>query len=205
MQGYIININKVRDEDLIITILSNNKKYTTYRFYGARHSTVNLGYKIDFELQHSYKSKIPQLRNILHLAKKWNTDREKMYLWQQYIKLFYNHLKEVDTIDEFYFNLIEKSYQLWDKQNSKRVAIESYIKLLEYEGRLHNDFICFECEKKIKNRVSLLRAFLPAHQECVYMQSFDALHVEELFSKKSTLFFNDTEIQKLWLIVCEGF
>ena len=205
MQGYIININRAKDEDLIITILSKNKKYTTYRFYGARHSTINLGYKIDFELQHSIKSKIPQLRNILHLATKWISQREKMFTWQHFIKLFYTHLKDVDDIDEFYFDLMEKSYSLWDKQNSKRVAIESYVELLEYEGRLHDDFICFKCEKRIKNEVSLVRAFLTAHRECVYTHSFNALHVEELFLNKSTLFFNDSDIDILWDIVCEGF
>lgn len=204
MQGYIININKARDEDLIITILSNNKKYTTYRFYGARHSTINLGYKIDFELQHSYKSSIPQLRNVLHLAMKWNLQRDRMYLWQQYIKLFFNHLKDIEEIDEFYFDLLEKSYQIWDKQNSKRVAIESYIKLLSHEGRLHDNFICFECEKKIEKRVSLIRAFLPAHRECIYTQDFNISHMEELFKNQSTLFFNNQEIEKLWQIVCEG-
>jgi len=205
MQGYIININRAKDEDLIVTILSKDKKYTAYRFYGARHSTINLGYKIDFELQHSIKSKIPQLRNVLHLAMKWNIEREKMYIWQQYIKLFHRHLKDVDDIDEFYFNLIEKSYKLWDKQNSKRVAIERYVELLDYEGRLHNDFICFKCENKIQNEVSLVRAFLTAHKECIYTSSFKALHVEELFANKSTLFFGNEEIDKLWTILSEGF
>ncbi len=205
MQGYIININRARDEDLIVTILSLNRKYTTYRFYGARHSTINLGYKIDFELQHSYKSKIAQLRNILHLGTKWNIDRDKMYLWQQYIKLFFEHLKDIEEIDQFYFKLLEKSYSLWNKQNPKRVAIEAYVELLSYEGRLHKNFICFECEKKIEKEVSLLRAFLPAHKECIYTHTFKTLHVEELFKSKSTLFFDDKDIEKLWQIVCGGF
>jgi len=204
MQGYIININKARDEDLIITILSNHKKYTAYRFYGARHSTINLGYKIDFELQYSYKSAIPQLRNIIHLATKWNLKRERMYIWQQYIKLFFNHLKDIEEINEFYFKLLEKSYQMWDQQNPKRVAIEQYTKLLSHEGRLHNNFVCFKCEEKIVKRVALIRAFLPAHKDCIYTQDFDLLHVKELFDNKSTLFFNNQEVEKLWQILCEG-
>ncbi len=205
MQGYIININRARDEDLIVTILSQNRKYTTYRFYGARHSTINLGYKIDFELQHSYKSNIAQLRNILHLGVKWNIDRDKMYLWQQFIKLFFKHLRDIEEIDQFYFDLLEKSYSLWDKQSSKRVAVEAYVELLSHEGRLHKNFICFECEKKITEEVSLLRAFLPAHKECIYTHAFKTLHVEELFNNQSTLFFGDDDIEKLWQIVCEGF
>ncbi len=205
MQGYIININKARDEDLIITILANNKKYITYRFYGARHSTINLGYKIDFELEHSYKSNIPQLRNILHLATKWNIQRERMYVWQQFIKLFYSHLRDIEDIESFYFDLLDNSFQIWDKQNPKRIAIEYYIKLLEFEGRLHNDFICFECEKEIQEEVSLLRAFLPAHKECIYKNSYNLVHVKELFKNKSTLFFSDEDIENLWQILCEGF
>ncbi len=34
MQGYIININNVKDEDLIVTILTQNNLYTAYRFMG---------------------------------------------------------------------------------------------------------------------------------------------------------------------------
>ncbi|MDX1809478.1 MAG: recombination protein RecO [Sulfurospirillaceae bacterium] len=205
MQGYIININRARDEDLIITILTQNQKYTSYRFYGARHSTINLGYKIDFELEHSSKSSIPQLRNVLHLASKWNAMREHMFNWQQYIRLFYSHLKEIEDIESFYFDILETSYQIWDKQNSKRVAIECYVKLLEYEGRLHNDFLCFECDKAITDDVSLLRAFLPAHKSCIYKNSYKLDHVKELFEHKSTLFFNDTDIENLWQVLNEGF
>jgi hypothetical protein len=205
MQGYIININKVRDEDLIITILTKNKQYTTYRFYGARHSVINLGYKIDFELQHSYKSSIPQLRNVLHLAKKWNIQRDRMYIWQQFVKFFCAHLKDIENIDKFYFDLLDFSYDIWGEQNPKRVAIESYIKLLEFEGRLHDDFLCFECEKKIEKKVSFLRAFLPAHKECIYTNSYDIEDVKELFLNKSTIFFNDAQIENLWQLTSEGF
>ncbi len=205
MQGYITNINKARDEDLIITILTPRKQYTTYRFYGARHSTINLGYKIDFELQHSFKSKIPQLRSVLHLAKRWNIDRIRMYIWQQFVKFFYKHLKDIENIEEFYFKLLEESFEKWGEQNPKRIAIECYIKLLEFEGRLHSDFICFECEKKIEKDISLLRAFLPAHKECIYTDSYKLAHVKELFKNKTTLFFDDKEIERLWQILCEGF
>ena len=50
MQGYIIDIKPVKDDDLIVSILTENELLTTYRFYGARHSNINIGYKIDFEL-----------------------------------------------------------------------------------------------------------------------------------------------------------
>jgi hypothetical protein len=50
MQGYIIDLKVVKDDDLIVTLLCENELITSYRFYGARHSNINIGYKIDFEL-----------------------------------------------------------------------------------------------------------------------------------------------------------
>ena len=205
MQGYIIKINRVKDEDLIVTILTKKRRVVSYRFYGARHSTINLGYKIDFELHHSYKTTIAQLRNVLHLAFGWNVKREKMFVWQEFITLFYKHLRDVEEIDEFYFDLLEKSAQMWDKQNPKRVAIEAYVELLEYEGRLHNDFVCFKCDKEITDEITLLRAFLPAHKECSYQNGMKLLHVRELFENRSTIFLDDKDIDKLWEILLEGF
>jgi recombinational DNA repair protein (RecF pathway) len=205
MQGYIININRVKDEDLIVTILTESSIHTAYRFYGARHSTINLGYKIDFELQGSIKSSIPQLRSVLHLGSKWTMQRDRMYIWQSFIQLFYRHLKDIDDISSFYFELLENCNEKWEVQNPKRISIESYIKLLEYEGRLHDEFICFNCEEAIHTNPSLIRGFLLAHEECVWSDSFDRSHVEDLFHNKSTLYFDDKHVDKLWKIVMEGF
>jgi len=205
MQGYIINFNKVKDEDLIVTVLTNENILTLYRFYGARHSHINIGYKIDFEAQSSIKSSIPQLRGVLHLANKWNIEHERMFIWQPFIKLFYLHLKDIDDISDFYFNLLEESSEIWHLQNPKRIAIETYVKLLEYEGRLHDEFICFNCEKKIEGNPSLIRSFLLAHEKCAWSDTFERLHVEELFETKSTIFMNDKDVDRLWKIMLEGF
>lgn len=205
MQGYIINLNRVKDEDLIITILTQEHILTTYRFYGARHSTINLGYKIDFELQSSLKSTIPQLRNVLHLGTKWLLERERTLFWHNFIQLFYKHLKDIDEIDPFYFQLLEESSKKWEKQNPKRVAIESYLTLLEFEGRLHKEFICFNCEESIQDDPALIRGFLPAHKNCVYAPIFKREYLEDMFESKSSLYFNDEEIERLWRIIQEGF
>lgn len=205
MQGYIINFNKVKDEDLIVTVLTKNRVLTLYRFYGARHSHINLGYKIDFESKSSIKSTIPQLRGVLHLAHKWNIEHDKMFIWQPFIKLFFLHLRDVDEVDEFYFQLLEECSAIWHLQNPKRVAIEAYIKLLEHEGRLHDEFICFNCEEPIEEDISLVRSFMPAHEKCVWTNPFSRLHVEELFQTKSTMFMSDEDIQRLWQIMLEGF
>ena len=65
MQGYIIRLNRARDEDLVVTILTQQNLETLYRFYGARHSTINLGFKIDFESEISLKSSIGRLRDVI--------------------------------------------------------------------------------------------------------------------------------------------
>ena len=138
MQGYILNINKVKDEDLIVTILTENKLKTLYRFYGARHANINLGYKIDFEAIASAKSTISMLREVLPLSAKWMLESNRFFIWQQFIKLLYRHLEDVNELDSFYFHLLEETSIMIAKQNPQRVVIESYLQLLEYEGRLHD-------------------------------------------------------------------
>jgi len=205
MQGYIINLNRVKDEDLIVTILTHSSIKIVYRFYGARHSTIHLGYKIDFEVIPSLKSSIPQLRSIMHLGTSWNVYRERMLIWQPFIRLFYTHLKDIATIDNFYFDLLEECSAIWHKQNPKRIAIEAYIKLLAFEGRLHDDFICFNCDEEISSDLTLIRGFLPAHKTCAWNQTFELLDVKQLFEEQSTIALNDEQIDVLWKILLEGF
>lgn len=49
MQGYILSMQKTRNEDMIVKILTPMYIKTLYRFYGTRHSIINIGRKIDFE------------------------------------------------------------------------------------------------------------------------------------------------------------
>ncbi|MDR1555295.1 MAG: recombination protein RecO [Campylobacteraceae bacterium] len=206
MQGFIININKVRDEDLIVSILTADKLKTTYRFYGARHSTINLGYLIDFETQISAKSNIVQLRNVIHLAYSWNLDRDRFYFWQQFVRLFYGHLRDVDNLDNFYFELLKDCAGKWHKQNPKRVVVEAYTQLLSYEGRLHSLRECFVCEKMIEDEsIALARAFLPAHTKCVHNKGLEPKILKELFTSKQTILIDDDDVEYLYRVVCEGF
>ncbi|MEA3384293.1 MAG: recombination protein RecO [Campylobacterota bacterium] len=204
MQGYIINVNKVKDEDLIVSILTNNNFYTTYRFYGARHSTINIGFKIDFELESNMKSTIPRLKDVLQIGYPWIMDREKLYCWQRFIKLFYPHLKDVELIDDFYFLLLDEIAHKMVKQNPKRALIESYIKLCEFEGRLHTEYECLLCEEIIENDISLVRSFLPTHGKCSYSKNFRFNQIKTLFEEKSTINLNDNEVEYLWKILLQG-
>ncbi len=203
MQGYIIRINPSRDEDLIVNILTKNSIQTAYRFYGARHSTINLGYKIDAELIHSTKSSMPQLRNVLHLAYSWQHENHRMLIWQSFMQLFYKHLRGIEDIDGFYFELLDSMVKPMLKQNPKRLCIEAYLRLLEFEGRLNTQKICFLCEESInKEDLSLARGYLPAHSSCLNSQPIHK--ASELLQAKSTMLLKDTEVEKLWKILLEG-
>ena len=205
MQGYILNINKVKDEDLIVSILTETKLKTLYRFYGARHANVQLGYKIDFEVQSSAKSSISMLREVLPLYAKWMLQSNRFFVWQQFCKLMFRHLKDVVEIDPFYFHLLEETSAKMAQQNPARVVIESYLEILDYEGRLHDDFVCFICDIMIDEKVVLARAFLPAHPRCVFGHIIPKKEIEQLFSSKSTLYLEDDVVARLWDLLQEGF
>jgi hypothetical protein len=204
MQGFIINLNKVKDEDLIVTIISKNSLDTLYRFYGARHGVINLGFKIDYEKEGSAKSSIERLKDVIHIGYKWIGDFEKLRLWQSFLGLFYKHLKDAHEIDEFYFDLLESASQNWNKQNPKRVAVESYVKLLEHEGRLHREMECFLCHENITGDISLIRAYLPTHKECTHTLEISQDGLRELYDTKSSLFLSDKEVERLWYVLLEG-
>jgi hypothetical protein len=204
MQGFIISLNRARDEDLVVTILSQDRLDTLYRFYGARHGVINLGFKIDFEIVTSVKSNIGQLRDVLHLGYPWLTDHHLLRIWQQFTALFYAHLRESEDAGSFYFDLLDHAASVWGQQNPKRIAVESYVKLLEYEGRLHQEFNCFFCDAAILKEVSLIRSYLPAHPNCAHTLSIEQKGLRELFDNKSTLFLSDKEVDRLWMVLLEG-
>jgi len=204
MQGFIISLNRARDEDLVVTILSDSGLDTLYRFYGARHGVINLGFKIDFEIITNVKSTIGQLRDVLHLGYPWRTDHHKLRTWQQFVTLFYSHLKESEETGGFYFELLDRAAESWAKQNPKRIAIESYVKLLEHEGRLHKELHCFFCDEVITKEVSIIRSFLPAHPNCAHTLSIKQEGLIELFDNHSSLFLSDKEVDRLWLVLLEG-
>lgn len=204
MEGYIVNLNKVKDEDLIVTILTKGSLDTLYRFYGARHGTINMGFKLDYEIEPSSKSTIGRLKDVIHIGFKWINNNELLHLWQSFISLFYSHLKGAEDLGDFYFELLTNASNQWNKQNPKRVAIESYVKLLEHEGRLHKEFDCFLCSQKIEGDVSLIRAFLPTHNRCTHTLEISRSGLKELYKNKSTLFLSDKEVNRLWIVLQEG-
>ena len=204
MKGFILSTSCVRDEDLIVRILTKNEILTLYRFYGARHSYINVGYFIDFIVEETSKSTIKRLRNVTHLPFDFLLDIDRMIFYKQFINLLNRHLFDITKIDNFYFDLLQYITQNISKRDPKRLLIESYVILLEKEGRLHKDNVCFLCERKIENDIVLARAFLPAHEKCVLSKGFNKEKIELLFNEKKSLLFSDREIDKLWNIVNLG-
>jgi hypothetical protein len=204
MQGFIIKLTRVREEDMIVTIIAEESLQTLYRFYGARHSPINMGFKIDYEPEYSLKSSIPRMKDVIHLGFPWMSQYERLRLWQQFITLFHPHLKDSESIGEFYFALLNDASLRWSDQNPKRVAIESYVRLLDHEGRLHRELNCFFCDLSIEEDISLIRAFLPAHTNCSHTLSINPKGLEWLYTHASTLFLDDKEIERLWYVLNEG-
>ena len=138
------------------------------------------------------------------LSYSWFFESKRFFIWQQFLKLLFKHLRDVVEIDSFYFDLLEHTSLKLQKQNPKRVVIESYLEILEYEGRLHKDFICFICEKRISGNLTLQRAYLPSHKKCLFGKEFSKELISTLFDSKSTIKINDEEIEILWDILQEG-
>ena len=175
-----------------------------YRFYGVRHSNITQGYKIDFELVSSLNF-LPKLSGTMHLGFSWLNDRTRLIYWQHFIRLFYEHLRETRGVDEFYFNLLDESANKFAKQNPKRIIIESYARLLEFEGRLHTNFFCFLCDESIENSVVLTRAFLPSCVKCSPTFSFDIDEISDFFQTKKSINLSDEVVDMLYEIVLQGF
>jgi hypothetical protein len=204
MRGYILDIKKRRDEDLIVSLLTPDRLFSLYRFYGARHSPLQLGYKIDF----SYENDpffMPRLRSVSHLGFDWLFEVERVRYWQIFAQLLQRHLSGAEEIDDFYFSLLDVAAVKLGAQNPKRVLIEAACALWEREGRLHADLKCLICERKINDPyVALIHALAPAHGSCVYREGFAREATIRLFETKETILFDDDDVDKLWRIIEEG-
>ncbi|MCV3345804.1 recombination protein RecO [Campylobacter lari] len=204
MQGFILHTQSVKDEDLIVYLLSAKRIIKSYRFYGMRHSNILSGYRIDFELEESSRF-LPRLKDVLHIGFSWILDRERMFFWQEFIRLFYWHLKDVEEIDSFYFELLEDCAKRFEKQDCKRVIVDAYLKILSFEGRLHKSFVCFYCDEYIQKNVVLVRAFLPAHKKCAFGYEFKAEDLAKFYENFNSSHFSDEYIDNLYKIIKEGF
>ncbi|WP_300364466.1 recombination protein RecO [Hydrogenimonas sp.] len=204
MQGFILNVRKAKNEDTIVTILTEKKIKTLYRFYGARHPIVTTGYKIDFESEQDSYQFMPRLRHVIHLGYPWIKETDRLQVWQYFIALLFEHLRDIELPGPFYFELLERQASIWHLQNPKRSAVEAYLAILAHEGRLHEPETCFACGGRLEERISLIRAYLPAHPRCTIARSYPAETVHTLIETKKTIHLDDRDVEGLWLTLLEG-
>jgi len=205
MKGFILALRKARNEDSIVTLLTRNERRVYYRFFGARHSILQFGHLIDFEVEGEDSSFLPRLRGLSHIGFPWLFEPNRLLLWHNFIALFEPHLKEASTIDSFYYTLLLEAAQKWDKQNPKRLICESYLKLLSHEGRLHQVDSCYICETPIHKEVALMQAFIPAHPACLYATALPTTKIVAFFETQSTAHLEDYEVEYLFTLVMRGF
>ena len=204
MRGFIINIRKAKNEDVIVTVLSNDSVKNYWRFFGARHSILQIGNLIDFEISEGKNGFMPNMRSLSQLSFPWIFSANHLLIWQNFIKLFEPHLKDTTEIEPFYFELLLHIAKKWDKQNPKRLAIEAYIKILEQEGRLYKNGFCHICENILDNKIGLMRAFIPAHTSCIYAYSLEKKSIFKLFNTQSTIHIDDETTEVLYQILLKG-
>ena len=198
-------MKKAKNEDSIATVLTATEIKTYYRFFGARHSILQLGNLVDFEVEGEDGRFMPRLRSLSHMGFPWLYDKNKLLLWHNFIKKFNSHLDDTEYLDSFYYNLLLNAAKKWDKQNPKRIICESYIALLEYEGRLYKEEKCFICEQYIEKDIALMQAFKLAHSACIYSSSLPTKKILDFFKSKKTVFLDDNEVAYIHDIVMKGF
>lgn len=186
-------------------VLTSSDVRSYYRFFGARHSILQMGYLVDFEVEGENSHFLPRLRSLSHLAFDWIYDKNKLLLWHSFIKRFEIHLKDAQEIESFYFDLLLDSAQKWDKQNPKRIVCEAYLKLLKYEGRFFEDEHCFICEQKIQKEIAFMQGFKAVHPACIYSPTLPTYKILNLFKTSQSIYLEDYEIDILFDVVMKGF
>ncbi|WP_181646859.1 recombination protein RecO [Helicobacter sp. 16-1353] len=205
MQGFISGITKLKNEDIIVQIITKTKFLHLYRFYGLRHSIINIGRKVDFDIEYSGQF-IPKMRNIVQLGFVWENDYTRLYYWQQLLKLLNKHLRDTEEIPEFYFNLLNNGALFLSKQSPNRVLIEIYANLLAFEGRLNIEDSCFICNKQLDSKVAVTRGFLCAHNHCLLedSQTIDKDLFFDFLRDKRSVFLSNNEVDYLLNVLLLG-
>ena len=190
---------------MVVKLLTQDSIIISYRFYGARHSILQLGYLIDFELEQDKANFLPKLRSISHIGFPWLYERQKLFLWHQYISVFSQHFHDVGDIDGFYFQTLLNIAKKWHKQSPYRLIVESFVDILKFEGRLHNIQRCIVCSKNItEDNISLIKGFLPTHTYCANSITLPKKEINDLFNSSSSLLLNDDMVKSLSSIVFKG-
>ena len=208
MQGYILHTQRQKGEDLIVRVLTESKIKTLYRFYGARHSLVHIGHRIDF-VQESNGIFLPKLRSVMHLGFGWERELERVYVWQRFIGLLDRHLRDIYEVERFYMEILDEAARKLLKQNPMRVMIEAYSQILSKEGRkpsqANHSSECFLCGEALGNDITLARSFMPAHRHCARGLHTQMGKIQDFLSTGDSLKLSDEEVRSLYEVLLLGF
>ena len=205
MQGFVLNIRRVKSEDLIVTVLTEKKIKKLYRFYGVRHSAINLGFKIDFVAESVQNKNILRLKDLTHLGFGWMHETHRLSIWQNFLSLLSIHLQDTTEIDPFYYELLSNYADIFDQSNPKRLIVEAFAKVLKFEGMISHHKSCFLCHRSLKERVAIGKSLMIAHTECFRGAEFERAAAIELLEFARTIYFENSEIEKLYEIIQKGF
>lgn len=201
MTGYILDIRKSREEDLIVRVLTANSLKVLYRFYGARHSAILMGHKIDFEEEEN-NSFLPRMRNVMHINFKWIYNSNKLFAWQKFIKFLHLHLRDVTNIPSFYFDLLESISKNINYQCYKRSIIEHFISMKKFEGSMNDELICIGCHSPIEDVLVINKELNPYHSGCSGgFVSFNANNIKKLFEDGNSFSVSDDDINKIYSFI----
>ena len=205
MRGFILNLKRVREEDLIVVVLTPFSVKSYYRFYGSRHSILQIWNLIDFEEVKSNGFFLDRIKGVSQIPFDWIYSKNRLLIWQNLIKSLYFHLKDSSNLDSFYFELLLKIAKRWNKQNPKRLFCEAYCEILRFEGRLSCQR-CSICNKKIDSKlISISKNFITSHPECVNSFLIDREKIKYLFTNAKTTKLEDSQIELLYNIALAGF
>lgn len=204
MKGFILSVKKAKNEDCIAIVLSNTEIRSYYRFYGARHSILQLGNLLNFEVEGEDSQFLPKLRKLSLIEFSCMKHKKKLILWQDFIKKLAFHLEDADSLEAFYYDLLLEAVQHCQKQNPKRIICESYLKLIIYEKRLSTNTHCFICEEAINKEISLMQGFKPAHPKCIHSPALSSQKVFDFFRTQSTICLEDEEVDILFDVLMKG-
>lgn len=205
MQGFISGITKLKNEDLIVQVITHKHFLRLYRFYGARHSIISIGRKIDFNVEYQGQF-LPKLRNVMQLGFSWEGEYTKLYYWQRFMGILNAHLRDTEEIPSFYFEMLDSAGLCLTRQAPNRVLIESYAKLLAFEGRLNLGDECFICQKPLDAEVAVARGYLCAHNACLpsHAPSIDKEKFFDFLRTARAIGLDENEVENLLSVLFMG-
>lgn len=204
MQGFISGIRKLKNEDIIVHIITQSHFLTLYRFYGIRHSIIQIGRKIDFEVDYNGIF-MPRLRAISQLGFEWENDYQKMHYFQGFMRLLDKHLSGTEEISNFYFELLNRALVIMTRQRPNRALLDLYALLLENEGRKALGDFCFICDEILGDKIRVARGFLSAHTHCINSDfEIERARFFEFLGNNKSAILDENEVEGLVSVLMQG-